>query len=759
MRVLTARIEFRMCRFGLALGLIAVLLLPAAPGRSHAQTAVPGVQSLLLGDRTCYDADLACSFPDVIPIHRYLHVILHDTAGFTEWQVRAAPTCAAPPAVLAGGQPIDSTGFREVVADLGAPAAAPVGQASCFILGGSQGHAVTVYAAYFDDNPAPDADLVYPDYESLGGRPDIPDLDVGYIHRDPAYAYDAARNDPAPGDAVTFTAHVINAGGRAAPPFSYVWYLGKSIMSRGAVEDVLAPGEALDIPFHWRWQAGPHTLTFRLRPLSAETSTANNRLSIRTDAIALGLWVERGAYAYFRDHQWLYCQDLPCRGSDSFEDWLQRQVFAWNQLLAGSIYPAVAPAGIADRVRVDKVTIVPDGALPLHGVRATNEPDTRDHGVDLEWGIPAGNVASVYPHVWDGPFDVDWGMIHELNHARSLADLYRFDVGLKDGPNIAVTGADGKPVWSPSDPFNPSNKLPAFMSGQDQPYLYQNREQDLMSCVCTPIYSEYSALVLNRLRGRRARCGNTNPPCNLGDWYGEMPPINLIRVLDPQGAPVADGSVVNLFYDVGSSYSGHRFEQASVRTLRVTRGAVRLGADPFHAGGSTWTAGHNLLLIEVQAGSLDDFCFLEPTPLNMAYWTGYRDSSHPAIYALRLGRTIDNGCNVALPPPLINEPFATSPYRSSVQLGPAENGRRTLTVRLRDDATPPDPMRGRLVEARGTDPRYTAIGTTDVSGTARIALPARAGAFELLDVTDNDLVLAPQAAGSGRKTFGSDVRG
>ena len=739
----------RDCRVSLILGAFFLSILAPLLTMAHAQSTAE--QPLFLGDRTCLDDVWDCPFARTVALHPYLHVVLRDQPGNDDWRVQAGATCSETSPEIAGGQPIGQDGYLETVVDLSAAPSAVqlLGAPACYVFRGRHGWAVTFYAAYFDDRPTPDADQVYPGYQALTGRPDLPDLDVTYIHRAPVYPYDAAKNAPSPGDSVTFEAHVRNAGGQPAPPFQYTWTLDHDVLVRGGFPTALAPAQEVTIRLRWRWQGGPHDLTFRLHATSDQISTPHDRLTIRTNALALGFWVEQDAYQYFRDHQWEYCQTLACAGSDSFEDWLQRQVLAWNLLLARSQSP-LAPAGAADRVRLDELTVVPDGSLPLHGGLATNSPDSSDHTVDLEWGLPARDVARSYHLNWEGPFDVDWSTIHELNHARSLADLYRFDVPMKPGNTVAVTALDGAPVWNSARPFDQANKITAFSTDPKVFFLYQNREQDLMSCPCTPTYSAYSVVLLNRLRGRRARCGNTNPPCNLGDWFTEIPPLNELRILDATGSLLPDGSQVRLFFDLGTGYTDHIFQQSQNETLRVRGGVVSLGPDPFQTHGSTRLAGHNLLLIEVRSGDVDRFCFQEPTDFNLAYWTGYRDLAHPAGYTLRLNAISGNGCNLQLPRALVNEPFATSPDASRVRLGPRSGSARTagriLVVRLRDDARPPIPMRNRYVEVESRTGRILAAGTTDSHGILRLKLRGNVTSFRIIDATDNDLSITGHRA-------------
>src|SRR5262249_18472493 len=178
----------------------------------------------------------------------------------------------------------------------------------------------------------------------------------------------------------------------------------------------------------------------------AEEEEQNNDLSVYTNAISIGLWVEQTVYNYFLAHQ----RELSGAHSTSWENWAERQVTRWNDVLfAGAVYPDT-PNGVLDRIRLDKITVVADGALPLNGGLPTNDPDLNDHTVDLEWGFPAtlitqsngnfyGNTTSV---ALDNPFYYEQSLIHELGHARYLIDNYGFNVHQQpDG-----TGRDGIPI-------------------------------------------------------------------------------------------------------------------------------------------------------------------------------------------------------------------------------------------------------------------------------------------------------------------------
>ncbi|HEX8919316.1 MAG TPA: CARDB domain-containing protein [Chloroflexota bacterium] len=699
------------------------------------------------GDRDCGDNTRDCAFPGVVARYRYLHVVLHDVPRSYDWAVTEGTACDGSATTLVSNGVLNADGYLESIVDLQTVAPDLQRAASCFIFRGREGYPETFYAAYLDDNPSQDADTILPGYKSLAGRPDLPDLDVTLIHRDPTYSYDARKNRPTVGDQVSWIATVRNAGSQPSADFSYEWMLNGRAVGTGQITNPLAPGSSIQFTLPLRWSGARDSLTFRVDPAGLDGSLANNELSVGTDAISLGIWVEQSAYEYFAVNQWIYCRQLACRGSNSFEDWLQRQVSHWNALFAASVYPGLAPTGVADRVRIDEIKVMPDGSLPLHGGAATNTPDLQDHTVDLEWGIPTQGVADQFRLRRDAEFDVDWPLIHELNHARSLADLYRFDVPVRSDQSIHVTALDGGTAFDQGNPPDTSAKLQAYSVTGGQWFLYRNQEQDLMSCTCTPTYSAYSVLVLNRLRGRRAVCGNVNEPCNLGDWFVDLPPRSALRVVDSNGLPLPDGAVVRLFFDSGSSYTGHTFSNTDSQSLPLRHGTAMLPADPFRAGVSHYLAGHNLLLVEVRTGPVDSFCFLEPIPFNMAYWEGYSSTRQTALFVLHMSQGGDNACRIDSPPPRLNEPFGASPDTSYARLvSHSVSGRtvrRVITVTLRDDQTPPIPLYGRTVVVRNANGKRVGMGTTGLEGAASISVPSGARGLRVVDVTDNNLEITP----------------
>lgn len=361
------------------------------------------------------------------------------------------------------------------------------------------------------------------------------DLDVTYIERTPRYNYDAAKNNPAPGDDVVFTAHIINWGATTLNSVAYRWQIDSAVPTSALITSI-APGSEATVTLPWTWQSGNHTVAFTIDPSNAilETSEINNTITDRVNAIIAGFWVEQAAYAYFHEHQ----KELNI-GSNSWQDWIQRQMARQNSLYASAIYP-LSPHGVLDRVRIDKIVVVPDGALPLNGGLATNNPDLRDKTVDLMWGFPASQIAGTfYANLTstdvNNPFYLEGSLLHELGHARYLVDQYGYDVHNTYNPSTGQ-GYDSVKILENGVPVAGSALMP-FIAFDE--VLYYNKSGGVMTGPYGFVWSPYEAAALNLIAGRRAQCGNYNAPCNIGAFLNDLPQRNFVRFVDGTGRPVS----------------------------------------------------------------------------------------------------------------------------------------------------------------------------------------------------------------------------
>lgn len=457
--------------------------------------------------------------------------------------------------------------------------------------------------------------------------PEPGDLNVTYIERTPRYNYDAAKKNPDPGDIVTFIGHIRNWD-RSVTSVDYVWKLDGVTISTGTLNN-LSAGEERTVTRQWVWQSGPHNISLSVDPANVvtESSEVNNTVNDRTDGVSIGFWVEQSVYNYFHAYQ----RELGI-GSNSWEDWAQRQVGLWNFFNSMAIYP-LTPQGVTDRVRLDKVTVVPDGALPLHGGLPSNNPDTTDRTVDLQWGFDADLLSSGFyanhtSVARENAFHLEQSLIHELGHARYLIDYYAMDLAnsasstqvqiLENGSSVAGTSLMPYLAWDS--------------------VLYYNVNGGIMGGPYGFVWSPHEAKALQRVAGLRASQGNMNSPGNIGVYVTELPLQNHLRITDLNGSPISGADV--RFYAAVPGSNPAAYDKLIDNTPEYTlttdvNGYVNFPQNPFTSvpfNMGAWAPRMTAVLRIAKSGQVW-YRFWEMTELNMEYWRGHTANGY---YTLEL---------------------------------------------------------------------------------------------------------------------------
>jgi hypothetical protein len=417
------------------------------------------------------------------------------------------------------------------------------------------------------------------------------EITLRFIERLPALDYvpgserPAVEGWPAAGEPVTWRAH-LRSWFPAEQTVAYVWQLDGAEVARGAL--TLAPGEAGTVDLVRPWSFERHEVAIVVDPdgALAEEEERNNRLAVDSDALAVGFYVEQTIYDHFRAHQ----RGLGM-GATTFEDWAQRQIALYNELFRRAVYPET-PGGVLERLRLDRITLVPDGALPLdpaaHTVGGTFDPasarpNLADRTVDLQWGFPA-RLVSAYGA--DEPRSIQNQLLyysgfvqHELGHARGLIDVY--GMALYDGlPGHSVD------VAAATDAL----RVEQVVFNDARGVKMCRAETGLMAAEWTYL-DRLSAIVWNRLRGQRARRGNYNEPEDIG-WFlnALLPADNRVRIVDAAGAPVA-GVELAIYQGTPSPvppaapYGRVIDGRADLTVVTDARGEAALGPNPFAASG------------------------------------------------------------------------------------------------------------------------------------------------------------------------------
>jgi len=247
-----------------------------------------------------------------------------------------------------------------------------------------------------------------------------PDWDVGYLERQPRFPLDGT-NRLTLGQTVQWFAHIKNYGTADAAPVTGEWRIdGEKVQSiqLGKLERFL-PTEAI---LTTKWDGKRHRIELVLDPANTveETCEGNNSVAVDSDAQAVGFWVEDGLARYFHQHQ----RELNA-GSNSWEDWAQRQVSGWNRWIDRTTWLWTTPDRVPDRWRLDRIIQVGDGMLPMAGGNAWEHPDRRDQTVSLTCGFPASELRgpryrATTKAEFGNPFYYDPALIRALARTRFI---------------------------------------------------------------------------------------------------------------------------------------------------------------------------------------------------------------------------------------------------------------------------------------------------------------------------------------------------
>ncbi|HSD63008.1 MAG TPA: hypothetical protein VLB50_04390, partial [Ignavibacteriaceae bacterium] len=411
------------------------------------------------------------------------------------------------------------------------------------------------------------------------GAPSGYDLTIGYITRLPHidYVWGSPNPDidgwPAAGDNVTWEAKVKNWTNQNLN-VQYQWMLDSVIVDTGTV--YIPSDSIVGIDYPWIWTFTRHKLEIDIDPnnLINEEEEGNNSLMIYTNAITAGFYVEQTLYNYFHQYQ----KELGVH-SNCWEDWANRHVKRWNQMLQSAIFPE-SPDGVIDRVRIDEIVVVPDSALPLAGGLPSNTPNLNDRTVDLQWGfttaILQGSFYSNHTSISDdNAFYFEGSLFHELGHARYLIDVYGFDVNDDGtGNTVGIMENGNLIVGTPFMPFTGSavysTPIHGLMNGQ---YTY---------------IDHYSAPALNLIVGDRATYGNYNAPDNIGVFMQNLPQNNIITFKDNNGntLPGADVKIYQAGPHSGEWYGKYFDNTPDLQFTADSLGKVNAGRCPFSANGT-----------------------------------------------------------------------------------------------------------------------------------------------------------------------------
>lgn len=445
-----------------------------------------------------------------------------------------------------------------------------------------------------------DAPCLFGSSQSADGRPRLVlevekvsprtggDLAVTYIERTPEYPKPTGKSSnvksqdgspvslpdpvdtskkawPAEEEQLTYRAHIKNVGDAPVQGFDATWSTREQAGSTLEIGKTLAPGEEttveIQLPFH------SIQTDHRLQPISVriaakgDSNTSNDCLEVQENALALGLYVEQSVADSVKKNLGL-----------SIEDWIEGQVRFINDVAFQQSRFSFATEGITERVRVQKISIVPDGSLK----GSNRTPDgMSNESYDAEWGFTAAdNVQSA---------DVDKGFIKGISLQLGLVDLSAMNgIGAKPSDIVpAGSGyADRYPGLMGGGDTRFEGKVSAFFNPPPGPtndplFLYAQLEP-------TDLFAATDAAAFMSALGKRGALRD--------GILLDLPPSALIKAVSGDGRPLP-GVELGFFQLVAGSIQS----VPSFTLLTDQAGIAKLPSrDTQEPGPVTLSSGHTL---------------------------------------------------------------------------------------------------------------------------------------------------------------------
>ncbi|MBK9120189.1 MAG: hypothetical protein IPM18_11395 [Phycisphaerales bacterium] len=495
-------------------------------------------------------------------------------------------------------------------------------------------------------------------------RPDKADLSVQYISRTPRFPglqpkyvnindpvlgvgetgpvqilNDGAQRWPRAGQTVRFTAVLRNAGTQPIARFDWHWLFDGKDIASGWHEQPLAPNETVEFMLERPWEDGRHFIAFEVdrHRLLDEITRENNWVIDRTDALSYAFFVEESVHAAFKQ----YRNGL---GSYDWADWAQFQVRQSNKEFRDTIYPST-PDGIEERVRLDRVYIIPDGwghtgGMHTPGVHVpvdldnpqfynANEPpeglaetevfNNVNGGVDGVWGFtvdllkPDENKGgkNFYEFAPRWLTSSEWPLHHELGHQLGRNDHYL--IVAEGRANLAIPGLGYRPPADYRDGMmfhgNYSHDRAIGMNHERWDSTYR-------------FYCEHSARSLNRDKGVRRGL--------FGEYLFDVPRTNMFTFVGADRRPVAEAEI-ELFVGKGRGYTGGGFNaEPNYRGRTDARGVYTLNRSPWpHV--FIWGNNGVLMFRVTPSEGAAQVGFLDISHFNLAYWRGHEERAEHVV--------------------------------------------------------------------------------------------------------------------------------
>lgn len=474
------------------------------------------------------------------------------------------------------------------------------------------------------------------DQAEFVGAPRQTDFTIAYIQREPIIPFVVGAADPtregwpAVGDSVTWRGTIKNYAGTASTAIGYRWYWDDQLVGSGSVS--VPPNGTATAAYVRPWNFERHQLKLVIDPDNAvaEEEELNNELSVYSNALSVGWYVEQGSIDFFYEHQ----RKLAGAHSNGFENWAQRQMAVWNQIFQAAVFPDT-PNGVLDRVRLDKIVVVPNGTLPIDGGDPNMQPNRGDHTIDLEYGFPYGGGDPFSDKVTaslSNPFYFDGGVLHESLHGRYVVDDYAQNVvsipgdpaGSYDKIFVQENG-----VYVVGTPLLPPDGPSPYMLPDNNVLMYRTHFPGVMETYLTPSLSLYSAMALNQIAGQRPKYSNYNGGAGNHFYLADLPLQNRVTLVDAATGARLAGANVRVYRSVPPPPPADAFyakmidDTPDISAVANSQGQVLLGPNPFSDSYELVGGTYGVFLLRIEHQARVRYQFMEVGDFNIEYWRGH----------------------------------------------------------------------------------------------------------------------------------------
>jgi len=390
-------------------------------------------------------------------------------------------------------------------------------------------------------------------------------------------------------DPVTYTATVRNRGTNTwTGNLQATWRVDDLVADQQTESVSLAPGQTTTYAHVLNWDGNSHKVEITLDV--ADERGTNNDLAIDTRSVPILLYVDQ---SYIQDFREIDTPLYPEAVTDDFLDWVNYNMARMNTMFE--------TAGTQKRVHYDLLEVIED-----------TDPDPtvdRQPFAVFPFRFYAQGPSYRSSGYYRPAKDIDYGFLHEMGHQLGMIDLYQLDVPSQNN-DVSGLGYSG----------------PAGLMHS-----------------CTDFISPHSALGMEHWIDQAHGY--------YGQYIYNMPDQIKLRILDVYSQPLVGATVKMYQYCERPGQGKVITDQIKAQGLTDINGEFYLPnvtidsekvppiytGDELHANpfGYLAVVGTNSVLhfrVEYDGGT--DYCWLDVTETNVAYFNGQTDE---AVFVRQLG--------------------------------------------------------------------------------------------------------------------------